>query len=73
MDIQEYIKSWQVSDKQILDRFKNGLNYNLIYNLTTLSIRDEELFNHILHVLKQFNLELSNQLLHEVMCNLAGV
>lgn len=73
MDIQEYIKSWQVSDEQILDRFKNGLNYNLVYNLTTLSVRDENLFKHILQVLRQNNLEMSNQLLHEVMCNLAGV
>lgn len=73
MDIQEYIKSWQVSDKQILDRFKNGLNYNLVYNLTTLSVRDGNLFKHILWVLRQNNLEMSNQLLHEVMCNLAGI
>lgn len=73
MDIKEYIKSWQVSDEQILDRFKNGLTYNLVYNLTTLSVRDENLFKHILQVLKQNNSEMSNQLLHEVMCNLAGV
>lgn len=52
MDIQEYIKSWSVSDKQILDRFKNGLNYNLVYNLTTLSVRNENLFKYILWVLR---------------------
>lgn len=73
MELKDYLDSWRVTDKEIIERFDKGITPNLIHNLTTMSVSDERLFNHVLEVLSKYDKLKAEMIMHEVMCNLAGV
>ena len=73
MELKDYLDSWRVTDKEIIERFNKGITSNLIHNLTTMSVSDETLFNHVIDVLGRNDKSKADMVMHEVMCNLAGV
>ncbi len=73
MELKDYLDSWRVADKDIIERFNKGITSNLIHNLTTMCVSDETLFNYVIDVLSKHDKQKAEIIIHEVMCNLAGV
>ena len=69
----EYIKGWQEASLSEINRRCTSITTGLIHNLTWLSVHAEGTFERVLLALEQHNQSLHNIILHEVMCNLAGV
>ena len=73
MELKDYLDSWRVTDTEIIERFNKGISSGLVHNLTTMSVSDEHLFSHLLEVLSKHDKSKADMVMHEVMCNLAGV
>lgn len=69
----EYIEGWQKASLPEIRHRCHRITTSLIHNLTWLSIHAEDTFERILLVIEQYDASLRDKILHEIMCNIAGV
>ena len=69
----EYIKGWQEASLPEIRHRCSRITTGLIHNLTWLSVHAEATFEKVLLTIEQYDTSLRDTILHEVMCNLAGV
>lgn len=69
----EYINGWQEASLPEIRHRCSRITTGLIHNLTWLSVHAEDTFERVLSLIEQYNTSLRDTILHEVMCNLAGV
>lgn len=74
MEIEEYIQKYKNKSKQeIYTIITQNYSVELIHNLTTIAVKDSDVYESIINSIRDVNPDLCKQVHHEVMCNLGGI